>query len=231
MCGRFTQTKTVEEVAQEFEAFSNLNKTKTGPRYNVAPEQDILTVGVGEKGRRELSLMSWGLIPHWSKDGHRFINARAETLIEKPSFRESFKKRRCLIPATGFYEWSEQGRTKRPYYFHLKNKDLFAFAGIWDEWKTGTGTVRTCAIITTSPNELLEQVHDRMPVILHPSSYEDWLGNKTPVDQLIEWLLPYPDEYMTSYAVSKNVNSPSFDDPSLIKPVMENNAGVLTATS
>lgn len=207
MCGRYTLAKP-DKIKIKGVSAADIQGAKL--RFNVAPEQDVLSVIQSGDVRHALYL-HWGLIPHWSKDGKGFINAKAETINEKPSFRESFKRRRCLIVADGFYEWKAlQGKTKQPYYFQMQDQSVFAFAGVWDTWNQGDGINKTtsCVIITTEPNELVASVHDRMPVILHPSSYDAWLDNETSVDQLKEWLLPYPAEYMQAIPVSKNVNSP-----------------------
>ncbi|MDQ3798001.1 MAG: SOS response-associated peptidase, partial [Acidobacteriota bacterium] len=167
------------------------------------------------------------LIPSWAKEaeiGGRMINARAETLTEKPSFREAFKKRRCLIPATGFYEWQKKssGGAKQPFYFYLKEKEVFGFAGLWEEWidKETGDVLETCTIITTAANEVLKPVHDRMPVILKPADYAQWLDpEENNTDRLQKLLAPYPAVEMTSHAVSKSVNIPDADSPELIEPL------------
>ena len=149
------------------------------------------------------------------------INARAETLEEKPSFAESFQRRRCLIPADGFYEWKRSGRWKQPYYFQLKEEEPFAFAGIWDEWYREDLSVNSCAIITTTPNDLLAPIHDRMPVILHPESYDAWLGGDAKPLEAKRLLLPYPASEMISHAVGSDVKKPAIDHPNLVKRVEE----------
>src|SRR5438067_11366998 len=186
MCGRFTlhsrdriKLKGLASLDLPFEA-----------RYNIAPSQSVFTVadfGAGLEGR----LMTWGLIPSWSTDGKGFINARAETIEEKPSFSESFRLRRCLIPADGFFEWKRTGREKRPFYFQVDDEMPFAFAGIWDTWNNGD-VVTSCAIITTAANELVDEIHDRMPAILQPEAYDIWLNPKTDRAKLRELLTPLP---------------------------------------
>lgn len=151
------------------------------PRYNIAPSQNVLTV-VQHDGVREAAFLQWGLIPSWSKDGRGFINARSETIENKPSFSESFQRRRCLIPADGFYEWERSGKIAQPYYFQLQDESPIAFAGIWDEWQGNGKVIASCAIITTTANELLASIHDRMPVILRPESQDSWLnGHSKPL--------------------------------------------------
>jgi putative SOS response-associated peptidase YedK len=186
-------------------------------RYNIAPSQEILAVRDTD-GDRELSFLAWGLIPSWSKEPKGNINARAETLLEKPSFREAFKHRRCLIPADGFYEWKKEANGKQPYYFQLKDGGLFAFAGIWEEWRQGESEATTCAIITTQPNELLSPVHNRMPAILHERNYDEWLHGSASEAQSL--LVPYPVTEMQGYPVGRKVNAPVADSAELIKPML-----------
>src|SRR5690606_7874863 len=155
--------------------------------YNVAPSQDVLVIGL-RLGARAAALHRWGLIPSWAKDpsiGYKMINARAETVHERPAYRGPFRSRRCLIPADGLYEWKREGKRKQPYRFLMKDEKPFAFAGLWDEWRGPDGqTIRSCTIITTEPNELLATVHDRMPVILPPDAYDEWLDPRTKPDRL-----------------------------------------------
>jgi putative SOS response-associated peptidase YedK len=163
--------------------------------------------------------MRWGLIPFWAKDikiGYKMINARAETIDEKPAYKHPFQKQRCLILADGFYEWKKQGKEKQPYRFKLKNGEPFAFAGLWDRWET----LYSCTIITTKPNNLTKEVHDRMPVILPKDTYDLWLNpNMTETDYLKSLLVPYPEEEMVAYPVSTLVNSPKNDIPSVMEPI------------
>ena len=187
-------------------------------RYNIAPSQNVLTIGdfgVGLEGR----LMTWGLIPSWSTDGKGFINARAETLEEKPSFSESFRLRRCLIPADGFFEWKRTGREKRPFYFQLRDELPFAFAGIWDTWSNRGDAVTSCAIITTTANELVRELHDRMPAILLPDFQDAWLDPKTDRSVLAELLRPFPSVRMKTHPVSRAVNHPENDSRDLLARV------------
>src|SRR5207248_972265 len=168
MCGRYRLTR-ADRLAEKFEAGL---AEELHPRYNIAPTQPVPVVRVSGS-RRVIASMRWGLIPNWAKDASMSqINARSETLLEKPAFKESFERRRCLIPADGFYEWTRSGRSKQPFHFGMRDDALFAFAGIWDSWKSREGLViQSCAILTTAPNELLSDVHDRMPVILSPENY------------------------------------------------------------
>jgi len=188
------------------------------PRFNIAPSQKILAITANEL---RLHSFDWGLVPSWSKEATGFINARAETLADKPSFTESFLRRRCLIPADGFFEWKRCGSDKQPYYFQLKDESLFAFAGIWDVWQYGELRVLSCAIITTTPNELLSSIHDRMPVMLQPESHDVWLNSRTPVSELKRMLNPFPAEEMKSHPVGSDVNYVKIDAEHLVLPVEE----------
>src|SRR5437660_5869770 len=211
MCGRFThhsrdriRLKGLTTLDLPFEA-----------RYNIAPSQSVLCLGDFGRGL-EARLLTWGLIPSWSTDGKGFINARAETLEEKPSFSESFRVRRCLIPADGFFEWKRTGREKRPFYFQLDDEMSFAFAGIWDTWSNRGDVVTSCAIITTAANELVGELHDRMPAIL-PHEYQDaWLESKTDRTKLIKVLKPFSALQMKSHPVSSAVNHPENDNSELL---------------
>jgi putative SOS response-associated peptidase YedK len=192
------------------------------PRYNIAPSQDVPVI-LERKHEREMEMLKWGLVPSWTKDadadGGGLINGRAETLERKPSFAESFLKRRCLIPADGFYEWKRSGKWKQPYFFQMKDESPFAFAGIWDKWQSGDRSIISCAIITTTPNELLEPIHDRMPVILTVEAYDAWLSETADPRELKALLAPYPAAAMKSFPVSTKVNSALVDEPQLVEPV------------
>ena len=194
------------------------------PRYNVAPSQAIAVVP--NNGENSVEFFQWGLIPSWAKDpkiGNRMINARSETLAEKPSFRTPYKRRRCLILSDGFYEWrSEPGsKSKTPIYIRLKSEKPFAFAGLWEAWypSTDDDPLLSCTIITTSPNSLMETIHRRMPVILEPDAYDLWLDPSEQSPKQLDGLLkPYPPEEMMAYPVSRLVNRPSNDSPDCIAP-------------
>jgi putative SOS response-associated peptidase YedK len=224
MCGRFTNSAKTEQIKIEFKVGAN-NPNLFQPRYNIAPSQMIDVVFEPET-ERILSQLKWGLVPVWAKDesfGDRMINARAETITEKPSFREAFKSRRCIIPASGFYEWQKKVTgAKQPFYFYLKDKDVFGFAGLWENRvdKTTGELLETCTIITTQANEVLKPVHERMPVILKSESYNEWLDAKIKdTDKLRKLLKPYPAKEMTSHEVSRSVNIPDTNSPELILPV------------
>jgi putative SOS response-associated peptidase YedK len=219
MCGRYTLKTPVEELAEEFgfEASS----VELPPNYNVAPTQEVAAI-LEEDGKRRLELLRWGLIPSWADDpsiGSRMINARSETAPEKPSFRRAFHERRCLIPADGFYEWQRTNGAKQPYYIRMKVGRPFAFAGLWESWKDDGGPeIRSCTILTTKPNALAAEIHDRMPVILPAGSYDAWLDPETGRDELYGLLAPYPEDEMEAYPVSRFVNSPQNNDPRCIEP-------------
>lgn len=213
MCGRFT-LRSPERI--RFEKLRRLSEI--APRYNIAPSQEVLAITQADD-LRDLSSFVWGLIPSWSNEPKGFINARAETLEDKPSFSESFLKRRCLIPADGFYEWQRSGKTKQPYYFQLLDESPFAFAGIWDEWRKDDVSIASCAIITTKPNELLATIHDRMPVMLSAAAQDAWLRAEARPKDLLSLLVPYPAAEMKSYPVSQRVNSALAEDAELVEPI------------
>ncbi len=211
MCGRFTQTHSAAELAAMFD----LEETPDWqPRYNIAPTQPILAIVTPHHSKP----LRWGLIPSWSKDptiGSRLINARAETVSEKPAFRTAFRRRRCLIPADGYYEWKKQSERKQPFYFRLESGEPFAFAGLWEHWNSPEGDeIETCTIITTEANELAATVHDRMPVILSEDFYDRWLDPDFKSPQSL--LHPYASDKMLSYPVSTAVNRPTHDTPDCI---------------
>jgi len=222
MCGRFTQTASPEVIAEQFKI---TNPPLFTPRYNIAPSQPIAAIRIDpDTATRTLVMLRWGLIPSWAKDpkiGNQCINAKAETVAEKPSFRSAFKKRRCLVIATGFYEWQIQGRAKQPIWIGLRSKRPFAFAGLWEQWKPPEGEpLETCTIITTEPNDLMAPIHNRMPVILSPASYDQWLDlSFQQIEPLKALLRPYPSEELTAYPVSTLVNNPRHDASQCLEPV------------
>ena len=185
------------------------------PRYNIAPTQEVFTV-VQHEDQREARMLQWGLVPYWSKEPKGIINARVETIEDKPSFSDSFLKRRCLIFADGFYEWERNGKISQPYYFQMRDGAPFAFAGIWDRWQSETTSITACAIITTTANDLLAQIHTRMPVILEPESYDLWLTGRAP--DVKSLLTPFPASAMMSHTVSRDVNDTKIDDDHLVQP-------------
>jgi putative SOS response-associated peptidase YedK len=190
------------------------------PRYNVAPMQQVLAIRPRD-GKRHAELLRWGLVPSWADDpkiGNRLINARADTVASKPSFRSAFKRGRCLVLADGFYEWKAAGKAKQPFFIRLKSDEPFAFAGLSEHWHRGEQTVDSCALITTEPNELMATIHDRMPVILRPDDYDAWLDPATDKDAAQVLLRPYPADEMTATPVSTLVNSPKNDVAACIEP-------------
>jgi putative SOS response-associated peptidase YedK len=215
MCGRFTlkQPRRLPVSLVDLEGLV--------PRYNIAPTQDVLTI-VEHKAQREATFLQWGLIPYWSKEAKGIINARLETIDEKPSFSDSFQKRRCLILADGFYEWDRIGKISQPYYFQMSDEAPFAFAGIWDRWQHDGRAITSCAIITTTANELLATIHHRMPVILGAESYDLWLNEESRASDLKEILTPFPATEMKSHAVSYDVNDAKVDYEDLLRPVTPN---------
>lgn len=221
MCGRFTLAAELDQIEQRF-SFRMTDVAFT-PHYNIAPSQPVLSVMNDGKANRA-GFLRWGLIPSWAKDeaiGHRMINARAETLAEKPSFKRALQKRRCLVIADGFYEWKAAGKKKTPMFIALKSRHPFGFAGLWETWKSPKGeAIHSCTIITTTPNTLMESIHNRMPVILRREAEAQWLdGAVDDPQKLLPLLMPYPDNEMTAYEVSQLVNSPRNDVPACIEPV------------
>jgi putative SOS response-associated peptidase YedK len=208
MCGRFARKSDPRKLAKEFGV---AEAPDAEPSYNVAPTHSVLAVRQGGDGR-EMTFFKWGLVPSWAKDaliGARLINARSETVEEKPSFRDAFRRRRCVVPADGFFEWKREGAKKLPFFFRMRDERAFGFAGLWERWEgEGGQVINSCTILTTEANGVLRPVHDRMPVILHPEDYGLWLkGGERERDLLRELLRPYPAEEMTGYPVSPAVNS------------------------
>lgn len=221
MCGRFTLTIDPAELQEKY---GNTEfPQKFAPRFNIAPSQPVLAIP--NDGQNKADFFVWGLIPSWAKDpsiGNRLINARGETLAEKPSFRGGYKYKRCLVLADGFYEWKAQPGTKIkiPHFIHIKDRQPFAFAGLWDEWFSPDGTqIRSCTIITTEPNELMASIHNRMPVILPRDAYAKWLDTAPQnADALQPLITPYPAEEMAAYPVSTLVNNPKNDLAECVVP-------------
>jgi putative SOS response-associated peptidase YedK len=234
MCGRYRLSRRKQVVEEYFDSVSDV--PDWSPRYNIAPTQPVAVIRQNPKEPiRELSLMRWGLIPSWATDSSaaaRMINARSETAGTKPAFRDAMKSRRCLIPAYGFYDWARTGKTKQPYCFEVNKGELFAFAGLWDRWKDPNGQwVKSCSILTTTPNAVTSAVHDRMPVILDPDSYELWLDpGMTNVAAASDLLKPCDARLMRCYAVSTGVNHVANDDEECSKAVelAQNQAGLFS---
>ncbi|MCL7454392.1 MAG: SOS response-associated peptidase [Anaerolineae bacterium] len=223
MCGRFTLTTPDQDLAVQF----NLPEIPDlKPRYNIAPTQPVAVVRLPAEGSsRELALVHWGLIPFWADDpkiGARMINARAETAADKPAFRAAFRRRRCLVPADGFYEWQKQNGPKQPYYIHMADGTPFAFAGLWERWQGPDDTViDSCTLLTTEPNDLIRSLHNRMPVILQPQHYDLWLDPSLEDASVLKPLLrPYASGVMDAYPVSRWVNKPENEGPACIEPLL-----------
>ncbi len=221
MCGRFSLLASPEEISEEFrlpiEEVSHLK-----PRYNVAPSQ--LVAVLIRNPDLKLQFFRWGLIPSWSSDasiGNNLINARSETIVEKPSFKTSFQKQRCLILADGFYEWKKNEKESYPYYIFLKNKKIFSFAGIWANWKAPDNKIiQSCTIITGQANTFMKPIHHRMPIIISQDLREEWLNPQNQnMDKLKSFLKPYPDDQMGAYPISNIVNSPKNDLKDCISPL------------
>ena len=217
MCGRFTLRST-DRIRLKLDGADQLELDDIVPRFNIAPGQNVLGI-LEQQHLIFCKLLLWGLVPSWSKEQKGFINARAETLAEKPSFSEPFQRRRCLIPADGFYEWKRTGRARQAFFFQMKDEAPFAFAGLWDEWKKDGASIDSCAIVTTTANELLTPVHDRMPVILTEETYRLWLDPRADPTELKNLLIPFPAIAMKSHPVGSKVNHPDIDNDDLIKRV------------
>jgi len=223
MCGRYTLTVDASVLA---ELFKLEPLTDLQPRFNIAPSQSVSIVRSKTDGDREWATVRWGLIPSWAQEakiGSRLINARAETVAEKPSFRSAYKHRRCLVPADGFYEWVKVGGAKQPHHIRFSDRRPFAFAGLWERWTDPESTeIESCTILTTRPNALMENLHNRMPVIMPPARFDDWIGRGPLGPEAAEaMLLPFPADGMEAVPVTTRVNSPKNEDPECLDPVGE----------
>jgi putative SOS response-associated peptidase YedK len=225
MCGRFTLRTPANLLVKHF-GLGGLDSIR--PRYNVAPTQNVAVVRLGpEPAQRELTFMRWGLVPFWADDqagsrlaiGNRMINARAETVAEKPAYKNAFRRRRCLVVADGYYEWQKTGGPKQPYYFHMQDDQPLAFAGLWEIWDKAGEPLQSCTIITTDACELTRPIHDRMPVILPPESYATWLDPATDQSELVALLCPYEKPDLVRHPVSTLVNSAAHEDPRCVECV------------
>lgn len=223
MCGRFTLFASKEQIEDEFGPLHFSDTVILQKRYNIAPTQEVTAI-IEHNGKRRLGTLHWGLIPSWSKDkkiASKLINARAETIAEKPSFKHAFQRRRCIIPASGFYEWKQVNGKKQPYFIYPKNKNgLFAFAGLWEKWVDRDGNaLYSCTIVTTQANETLGHIHHRMPVILPKDAYSTWLDRDADIDAVKAVLLPFSEEKIGYTKVSTFVNSATNDDARCIEPM------------
>lgn len=220
MCGRFAQVEPLAAIIRTY--FIEESRAGDSPRYNIAPGGPVLTV-IREGGKRVLDELVWGLVPPWARDpgeARKMINARAETVGSKPSFRAAFRSRRCLLPATGFYEWKREGRARSPYFIRPVSGPSFALGGIYEIRESGEGPgLRTCAIITTPANSLMAPIHDRMPAIIPAPCQDVWMDPATPLEDALSLLGPYPAGEMEAYPVSTLVNSPANDSPACIAPL------------
>jgi putative SOS response-associated peptidase YedK len=221
MCGRFTRKENLQRLAEQLglKVIPSLS-----PRYNIAPSQLVACVRTNpESEEREFTELKWGLVPSWATDpsiGNKLINARGETVAEKPAFRKAFKQQRGLVFADGFYEWKREGKTNQPYYIRFKDHRLYAFAGLWERWEKQEPALETCALITTAPNTLMEPIYNRIPVILPEQSYATWLSPSLTNTIYLSGLLdPYPAEDMEAFPVSPMVNDPRHEDPRCIHPL------------
>jgi putative SOS response-associated peptidase YedK len=235
MCCRVAQGSGKDKVKKKVKASGNVPAVT--PRLNLAPTQNAL-VAVHEPGGIRLESMRWGLIPPWARDksiGAKLANARAETIDEKPSFRQPFRRRRCLLPVDGYYEWESRPSGKQPVYYSMRDGDLFCLAGLWETWTTpeqtdepelpGLGqaqaeTLCTFTVVTTTPNRLAKRVHDRMPVIVHPADYGNWLSPESKAADLKRLLRPFDDEPMQEHYVTPLMNNPRFEAPACIEPII-----------
>lgn len=218
MCGRFTLHTPYDQLG---EYFGIADMPETAASYNIAPSQNVPAVRVADR-RRELALLRWGLLPGWAKEAktsYRMINARAETVAEKPAYRTAFRRRRCLLPADGFYEWRQTADGKQPYYIRMRDAGVFAFAGLWERWEGADEVIESCTIIVTGANDAIRPVHDRMPVIIAPEAYAQWLDPELQEPASLSPLLrPWPGDAMEVYPVSTRVNRPKNNDPECIAP-------------
>ena len=223
MCGRIASNISgAEQILEQF-GLRSLS-VDFQPRYNIAPGQDVLAVTQNRQGERQATYLRWGLLPAWAKDpaiANKMINARAETVAEKPSFSLALRHRRCVIPATGFYEWLHHGKQKTPYYLSLESGAPMALAGLWEEWHGPQALItRSFTVLTTQANSLVEPIHNRMPVIVRPEMLDAWLDHSVyDLPLLTQMMQPYPAEGMSAHAVSDLVNSPQHDVPACIAPV------------
>lgn len=219
MCGRFSLTAPAKQIESLFKV---VLPADVEPRYNIAPTQPVMAVRLDKYGDNRATMLRWGLIPFWAKDksmGNRCFNARGETAATKASFKEPMQRRRCLIPASGFFEWTKVGKARQPTYIHFVD-NLGAFAGLWDLWKGPDGApIVSCSIVTTTPNELVAHLHDRMPVVVSPKDYATWLDPTTSSDHVRSLIVPAPEDVFEAWAVSQDVNSAGNEGAHLITPI------------
>lgn len=224
MCGRFALA-TDKKILAMLYGLDLRADFELRPRYNIAPSQKVLTLRLSpENGEKELTELKWGFVPFWADDpaiGNRMINARAETAAEKPSFRNALKKRRLLVPASGFYEWKSEDGKKQPFFIYRRDEKPFSFAGLWERWDKGSDPLESFTILTTEPNSLLSDLHNRMPVIIRAEDYSAWLNPDAEPNFLQQMMVPFPSEELTFHPVSRMVNKPSNDHPEIIQDISE----------
>jgi putative SOS response-associated peptidase YedK len=220
MCGRFALFASGDEIAVRFQL---AEAPRLDARYNIAPTQTVAAVRATDASR-EFRFLRWGLIPSWANDpsiGYKLLNARSETVTEKASFRSAFKQRRCLIPASGFYEWKKEGKRKQPYFIRPRDGGLFGLAGLWERWQAPQGEmVETCTILTTEANELMRSLHERMPVIVYPRDEEEWLDPRSTPESLSALLVPFADDRMEAFPVNPHVSNAKNQGPKCIEPTV-----------
>ena len=222
MCGRFTRKENFKNLA---ELLGLPIPPAFAPRYNISPSQRIACVRTDpQSATRQYIDLKWGLVPSWAKEdsiGYKMINARAETVAEKPSFRKAFRQQRCMVFADGFYEWKREGKAKQPHYFRFRDQRPFCFAGLWERWeKNPDSPLETCALLTIGPNAVMEPIHHRMPVILQTQDFQTWLDPRIQDPQILSsFLQPYPPEEMEAFPVSPLVNNPKNDTEACIQPL------------
>jgi len=220
MCGRYVLKTLLQSVMDLFSAVPEQSDLFTTPRFNIAPTQDLPVIRLDEQGHRRIALLRWGLIPSWANDpaiGNRMINARAETVAEKPAFKRAFEHRRCIIPADGFYEWKKLGKAKQPFYVHRSDDRPLGLAGLWERWRRDDKMIDSFTILTTSANDLMRPIHDRMPVIIPAAEYGTWLNPRAAPAELLPLLRPSDDATLIATPVSTRVNSPKNDDAGCIE--------------
>lgn len=219
MCGRYAFNASAQDLIDSFQIVRSIDFV---PRFNIAPTSSVPVIRQSPEGDRVADLLRWGLIPHWTTDpsaGNKLNNARAETVAERPSFQGAFKSRRCLIPASGFYEWKTVGKVKQPFYISAK-QGMLALGGLWESWRDPEGKiVRTFCVVTTEPNELMAEIHERMPVIIQPEHFAQWLDPSVPGTALTDLLRPVSANGMQAWPVSRLVSSSSSEGPELIEPI------------
>jgi putative SOS response-associated peptidase YedK len=221
MCGRYEVHSPIEDLARQFDAALSAEAAELPPRYNIAPSLKVPAVRI-RHDVRQMDALVWGLVPNWAKNttGHKPINARVEEVFDKPMFRNAIRRRRCLIPADGFYEWQQLAGRKQPWHIGMADDRPFALGGVWEYWKQeGKEPIVSCCVLVTQANRLLHDIHDRMPVIIGPEDYARWLDVKlTEPDDINDMLKAYPENEMRAYKVSQRVSNANNDDPTLIEP-------------